>query len=58
MRQWLIKILGGVSKTEAVETCNAYNKACSDMLENTVNKHNMQSAWEQCKQERKQARLH
>ena len=57
MKRWLLKKLGGVTRHEHMRLYNQYLKLNADIL-HTIELYNMQSQWEQVKQQRAAGRLH
>lgn len=57
MRNWIIKLLGGVDKATFDRLCSIYERDLTIWKE-TVERHNLHAAWEQTKQEYKIRRLH
>jgi len=55
---WLIKLLGGVPRRAHERHVRMVEGGYRMQLEAIVDKHNMQSAWEQLKHERKMRRVH
>ena len=55
---WLLGKLGYVPKREATAMMERYHALVQGELAQIVDKHEMQNAWEQVKQERKQMRVH
>ena len=55
---WLIKLLGGVPMQAHERHVRMVEGGYRMQLEAIVDKHNMQSAWEQLKHERKMRRVH
>lgn len=55
---WLIRMLGGVPMDEHVHDMLLYKRTVEQQLQQVIAKHDMQSAWEQLKIERKMGRVH
>ena len=56
MRQWLIRRLGGVTMEQHVRLYHQYLDTIAEFSE-TIERFQMQGAWQQVKKERKQRRL-
>jgi hypothetical protein len=56
MKNLLIKMLGGMPKDEHIHQMRVFLASQQALMQQVVDKHEMQSAWEQLKQE--QRRLH
>jgi hypothetical protein len=54
---WLISLLGGIPRIEYDRVTYLYVKQ-NQLMNDLIAKHEMQSAWEQLKQERKMRRVH
>jgi len=57
MRNWLIKLLGGVTKAHYTALQQYYLESITEWTA-AVDRHNMHGAWEQEKQARKSRRYH
>ena len=57
MRNWLIKLLGGVTQQDYDKLYDMFMHQRAEW-QATVDQHNMHGAWEQIKQKRKQGSMH
>jgi len=57
MRRWILKRLKGVPYEDHLRLHQAYLELVTE-IELTIEKHNLQGAWQQMKEERSAARMH
>ena len=57
-KEWLIRKAGGITQAEYLHDIERIKEQASMVLQEVVDKHEMQGAWEQVKQERQLRRYH